>query len=452
MRPFIEYLNTFSHSRLFFTKKIHIILFFLNLNFVGSIFATLNYGLTVSNPGYTAIAGGTAVPNFNNACQDQMVSSLLPIGFTFTYNGTAYTQFEVSDNGELFLGGSYTCSNNCGGSCNFSEIEPTNANGFAATADRPAVCPLWDDLGFNANGSGVSYKTTGTAGNHILTVEWLLMDWKVNNTNSPHGSISFQVVLYESPLGQIDFIYRQDAQALGAGTQAPHAKIGLMGAMGDYYSTDDLGSTPSKTVETTVITKPANGILFRWTDPTSLPIELLFFKGVTQGNKILLNWETVTEIDNDYFTISRSANAIDFKIIARVKGAGNSTVLLSYNYTDLIIPDSSDIFYYRLLQTDFNGKSSYSGVIPVSVLKDKPPNVYYNHSSEQLVISNFQKEGYFVVDIIDVLGRSVYQKNIETMKGNNDLSILIPLTEEGIFFAKISETNGNIVSQSKFVK
>jgi hypothetical protein len=53
---------------------------------------------------------------------------------------------------------------------------------------------------------------------------------------------------------------------------------------------------------------------------------------------------------------------------------------------------------------------------------------------------------------MDVLGRSVYQQSIETLKGNDELSILIPLMEEGIFFAKISETNGNIVSQSKFVK
>ena len=447
MSPFNKHTNVF--SCLFFTKKIHIIFFFLNLNFIGSVFATLNYGLTVSNPGYTALSGGTVISNFNWGCGDGMVSSSLPIGFTFVYNGTSYTTFEISDNGELFLGGSYTCSDNCAGTCNFSEEEPANLSGGT---DRPAICPLWDDMAFNSSSSGASYKTTGTAGNHILTVEWWLMDWKYNNPNLPHGTISFQVVLYESPAGQIDFIYRQEAQALGTGTKAPTARIGLMGASGDYYSTDNLGSTPSKSVETIVVAKPVTGILLRWTDLTSLPIELLFFKGIVQGNNILLNWETVTETDNNYFTISRSTNAIDFKTIAHVKGAGNSTILLSYNYTDLTISDSSNIFYYRLQQTDFNGKSSYSGVIPVSILKDKPPKVYYNHNSEELVISNFRKEGYFVIDIIDVLGRSVYQKNAETVKGNNAFSILIPLTEEGIFFAKISETNGNIVSQSKFVK
>lgn len=436
-------------SRLFFIRKIYITFFFFNLNFINPAFATLNYILTVLNPGYTALSGGTTIANFNWGCGDGMVSSSLPIGFTFVYNGISYTTFEISDNGELFLGGSYTCSDNCAGTCNFSEEEPAN---LSSGTDRPAICPLWDDLAFNSSSSGASYKTTGTAGNHILTIEWLLMDWKYNNPNLPHGTISFQVVLYESLAGQIDFIYRQEAQALGTGTKAPTARIGLMGATGDYYSTNETGATPSKTVETIVVNKPATGILLRWTDPSTLPIELLFFKGIGQGNNILLNWETVTETNNDYFTISRSTNAIDFKIIARVKGAGNSTTILSYNYIDQVMPDSSNVFYYRLQQTDFNGKSAYSSTIPVYVLKDKPPNVYYNHNSEQLVISNFQKEGYFVVDIIDILGRSVFQKNIEAVKGNDTFSILIPLTEGGIFFAKISETNGNIVSQSKFVK
>jgi hypothetical protein len=450
MNSLIEFVLNF-HLR-FFRRRVLIVFFFFNM--VNSVFATLNYGLTVSNPGYTALAGGTLVSNFNWGCQDQMVSSLLPIGFTFVYDGISYTQFEVSDNGELFLGGSYTCSSNCGGSCNFSEIEPTNSNGFAATADRPAICPLWDDLGFNSSGSHVSYLTSGGAGNHILTVEWLLMDWKVNNTATPHGSISFQIVLYESPTGQIDFIYKRESQLLGSGTQAPHAKIGLMGAMGDYYSTDDLGSTPSKTIETTVTAKPADGALFRWTDPTSLPIELLFFKGISQKNNVLLSWETATEIDNNYFTLSRSNDGIDFKVISTVKGAGNSDHPLFYNYTDILVPNLADLSYYKLAQTDFNGKTTSYNMIAVTAQKNITPYIYFDQSSGVLVISNVSSQGaYFTVNIIDILGRSLYQEKMEIQdRGNGVYSVFIELPQEGIYSAVLSEANGNILSQSKFIK
>lgn len=452
MNPLIEFNLNFNLG--FFRRRVAVIFFLFVLNSTRPVFATLNYGLTVLNPGYTALSGGTLVSNFNWGCQDQMVSSLLPIGFTFVYNGTSYTQFEVSDNGELFLGGSYTCSSNCGGSCNFSEIEPTNTNGFAATADRPAICPLWDDLGFNSSGSQVSYLTGGSAGNHTLTVEWLLMDWKVNNTGSPHGSISFQVVLYESPAGQIDFIYRQETQPLGTGTQAPHAKIGLMGAMGDYYSTDAAGSTPSKTVETTVTTKPTSGILFRWTDPSSLPIELLYFKGICQNKNVLLDWKTATETNNEFFTVARSSNGIDFTDIAVLKGAGNSTRPLYYNYIDPAIPDSFDLLYYRLQQTDFNGKTSFSHIVSVPVFKNSDFHISYDLNSEELIFQNtFSKEGYFTIDIIDILERSMYHKDIEMSgKGDRVFSIKISLPAEGIYIAKISGANGNMINQSKFFK
>lgn len=234
-----------------------------SLCYASSALATLDYTLAVSSPGFTPLSSPTNISDFGCACQDQIVSQPINIGFSFMYDGVAYTQFEVSDNGQLFLGApAYSCSSNCGGTCNFSEEEPANlANG----TDRNVICPLWDDLGFNNCSASVNYQLSGSPGSQVMTVEWLLIDWKVNNSGNPHGAISFQVKLYEAVPGQIDFIYRQDAQPLGVNNQAPHARIGLMGATGDYYSTDETGIAPSKTNEYVVTAKPADGIMFRWT-------------------------------------------------------------------------------------------------------------------------------------------------------------------------------------------
>lgn len=440
----------------FFTVREFLRVFFAGLTFLymNPAFSILNYGLTVTTPGYTYLVGGTAIPNFNWGCADGMVSSLLPIGFTFVYDGVSYTQFEVSDNGELFLGGSYTCSDNCGTTCNFSEKQPA---GLSGGTDRPAICPLWDDLAFNSSTSKLSYLTTGTAGNHILTIEWLLMDWKYNNPNIPHGTISFQVVLYEAISGQIDFIYKQEAQALGTGIYAPTARIGLMGGTsGDYYSTDAIGSAPSKTSETTVTSKPATGILLRWNDNSGLPIELLYLKGIALGNHtVRLNWETVTETSNDYFTLYKSTDANNFKPIGKIKGAGNSLATHSYIFIDSFVPDSFNIFYYYLKQTDFNGKSSSSDNISVTVVKGKPPNIYFNEDTKQVTISyNFNRqEDYYQVEIIDMLGSTVYQKKIEPADyAENVFTIPLLFSHEGIYIAILSNAGGNTLSQTKFLK
>lgn len=283
-------------------------------------FATLNYSLAISNPGFTQLVSPNNISGFNCSCGDQIVSSPINIGFTFVFDGVSYTQFEVSDNGQLFLGApAYTCSSNCATTCNFSEIEPANLSGGT---DRNVICPLWDDLGFNNCGGGINYQLSGAAGNHVMTIEWLLVDWKYNNTNNPHGAISFQVKLYEATPGQIDFIYRQDAQALGTNTQAPHARIGLMGVMGDYYSTSETGATPSKTTEFIVATKPADGAQFRWSDMSSTSVKYINRENINvYPNPVVTNM--VIDFTSEKISSIEIYNEIGCKVYSTNKSVQN---------------------------------------------------------------------------------------------------------------------------------
>jgi hypothetical protein len=94
-----------------------------------------------------------------------------------------------------------------------------------------------------------------------------------------------------------------------------------------------------------------------------LPIVLYSWEAEAVNNAVELNWITAAEINNDYFTIERSSNGIDFEIIATVNGAGTSSRSNYYTSTD----DSplSGLAYYRLKQTDFNGEFEYSKTITV---------------------------------------------------------------------------------------
>jgi hypothetical protein len=44
------------------------------------------------------------------------------------------------------------------------------------TTSYPTIAPLWDDLSIGSTGK-ISYLTTGTVGNRVLTIEWLNMKW-----------------------------------------------------------------------------------------------------------------------------------------------------------------------------------------------------------------------------------------------------------------------------------
>ncbi|MFH0866373.1 MAG: GEVED domain-containing protein, partial [Bacteroidota bacterium] len=92
-----------------------------------------------------------------------------------------------------------------------------------------------------------------------------------------------------------------------------------------------------------------------------LPIELLFFSGQCEDENSILKWSTASETNNDYFTIYRSKNIIDWDIIGTVDGAGNSSTILDYSFT--YKQPHNEVAYYCLKQTDFDNNFSYSDII-----------------------------------------------------------------------------------------
>ncbi len=101
-----------------------------------------------------------------------------------------------------------------------------------------------------------------------------------------------------------------------------------------------------------------NGTMFTLgtSDAQSLPIELGSFDAqATDDGNVDVFWQTISERNNDYFTVERSQDGIDFENIGTVDGAGNSNNKIDYEFVDEEAP--SGISYYRLRQTDFDGKT-----------------------------------------------------------------------------------------------
>jgi len=97
----------------------------------------------------------------------------------------------------------------------------------------------------------------------------------------------------------------------------------------------------------------------------ALPIQLVNFDAkLNRKGFVDITWTTATEINNDYFTIERSMNGVNFEALAEVDGAGNSTKTTSYNTIDN--NPIKGVGYYRLKQTDYDGTSTYSRIVSVN--------------------------------------------------------------------------------------
>ena len=104
-------------------------------------------------------------------------------------------------------------------------------------------------------------------------------------------------------------------------------------------------------------------------DPVSLPIQLLSFTGHSAVDGNLLEWQTASEQNNDYFNIEKTLDGETFENIGYIKGAGNSNQLTTYSFTDY--HTNENINYYRLKQTDYDGKYIYSPLISVDNSNNK---------------------------------------------------------------------------------
>ncbi len=114
-----------------------------------------------------------------------------------------------------------------------------------------------------------------------------------------------------------------------------------------------------------------------------LPVELLSFDGVCNNQIVMLKWITSSETNNEFFSIENSSDGINFNEIGRVNGAGNSNNLNIYEFA---IPSNDNSNYYRLTQTDFNGKMKSFDPIVVKCADEDQIQVYPNPFTSSITI------------------------------------------------------------------
>ena len=173
---------------------------------------------------------------------------------------------------------------------------------------------------------------------------------------------------------------------------------------------------------------------------SSLPIELINFSvSLIQTNKSLIEWTTETEINNDYFTVERSIDAVNWENIYKIDGAGNSSSILSYSKIDH--DPYYSISYYRLKQTDFDGQFEYSQIIMVNIqqLSNSKIEIYPNPSTNQIIIKGSSNELKETL-IYNRLGQNVTSLVNQVITNENQLVIDLSKLKSGMYYIKTKTT------------
>jgi hypothetical protein len=180
-------------------------------------------------------------------------------------------------------------------------------------------------------------------------------------------------------------------------------------------------------------------------DGAPLPIQLLSFEAEPVGNTVLVSWTTSSEINNDYFTIERSVDAVNYAPIGTVDGSGNTNTTRNYTFTD--IQPMMGVSYYRLRQTDFNGDFEVfdpavvnfaSGLVQGAALFPNPA-VEYAH-----VMINTASSGKGWVRVTDVTGRLISNYQIVMEKGMTPFTLQTDDLAPGKYLVTVEAADGKV--------
>jgi len=164
-----------------------------------------------------------------------------------------------------------------------------------------------------------------------------------------------------------------------------------------------------------------------------LPVELLHFTAKVDDEHVVLSWATATELNNAGFHVERSADGDRFEAIAEVPGVGNSVQVVVYDALDRApLPGTS---YYRLLQTDYDGTTSYSDVVSVTMAESELL-AYPNPADDRLWITG-TSSGEEVM-LMDAMGRMVRTATANEAPTSIDLSDL----PAGRYVIRVAGTGG----------
>jgi hypothetical protein len=178
---------------------------------------------------------------------------------------------------------------------------------------------------------------------------------------------------------------------------------------------------------------------FVLTTPSTLPVTFQSFYVARQGSNIQLNWVTSEEVNNKYYEVERSTDGRSWKQLAIILGAGTTSLISKYAYTDKNVTDAA--VYYRIRQTDMNGAVHYSAIRTIrSSEKQQVANIYASSKQTITVDFNSDVKNNVTIQVISMNGHVVARQHFKQASYRLNLNVMN--AGAGVYAVQVSDGNG----------
>lgn len=335
-----------------------------------------------------------------NTSERNRIDSYLAIKYGITLDQTSLTNYTASTGTVVYPATSTHATHNkdiagiardAASRLNQSNSQSANSNSVVRMQSPSSLDDL-DFLMWGSNGGNLSTRNTLDVDGSLIKGRMSRV-WRAAETGET-GTVT------------VSF----DLTMVGAKTQADLRL--LIDRDGDGFADNDVAPlTGTLTGDVFTVT----GVNFQNNDyftigstnltTTPLPVELVSFDGAYENPVVTLTWQTASELNNDYFTLERSASGTQFEALAKISGAGTSSQTHSYSYIDA--SPFPKVTYYRLKQTDYDGASEYSKIIRVetSQEKERKMSVYPNPNAGSEITLTLDNYTPFQLNGLEILSQ-----------------------------------------------
>lgn len=355
--------------------------------------------ITIKNNGVVNVDGNMAINNSNLTIED---GSTLNVDGAFTTSNTSGSVINLS--GDMNVGNGMS---QIAGTWNVNSTGSLNVTGNLTNDTGSTTFNIAGDVSVSGNTSFHSGNFNINSGGSFLgSGSGNILFGAANITND--GVMNFPNATSQTKYGGT---FDCDGTS-GGGT------VGF--GAGSYCGAVCAGGSSSKCVD--------NG--------APLPIELNYFDVSIVGEEFVFKWETLTEENNDFFTVEYSSDLNKFESVLEEKGAGTSLSSITYERNTPIFP-FENIIYFRLKQTDFDGNYTYSQIVALSnkVFINAELSIYPNPTKGKTLIK-LEK-----VNEVALQGRVILPSTMRIVEGfqivNSEAIVDLSNFEKGVYFLQI---------------
>ncbi|MFN8242675.1 MAG: T9SS type A sorting domain-containing protein [Ferruginibacter sp.] len=156
----------------------------------------------------------------------------------------------------------------------------------------------------------------------------------------------------------------------------------------------------------------------------SLPINLVYFRGVQVDKKHVLSWMVNCTSTRAVFDIERSGDGVHFTAIGNIT-ASQLRCSDPFDFTDELPLAGNN--YYRIRMLDVDGKTEYSNIVVLTLKTDRfelvniSPNPVTTASAKLKINAREKKE--ITITLTDFSGRKLQEQKAMVEPGMNEISI-----------------------------